>query len=145
MFIAPRTFSAAGAHPAPRAIYATLDGPAFRVADQRGRVLFLDFYASWCEPCKVELPLVARWRLRHPNAVVAFVDVGESRAVAAEFARRYSLGNVALDPSAAARALFGISGFPTIVVIDSKGFVRAKWEGLNPAVALALSNAAERL
>lgn len=141
LFVAPRWFSAPGAHPAPLAAYDRLDGGTFRIAQQRGHVVFLDFYASWCEPCKIELPMVERWQRAHPHAIVVPVDVGEARSVAAEFARRYALGNVALDPHVSARALFGVDGFPTIVVIDARGDIRAKWEGLNPAIGLALSHA----
>ncbi len=141
IFIAPRSFEPAGTHPAPAAIYQRLNGGAFHVAGERGRVLFLDFYASWCEPCKLELPLVEAWSRAHPAAAVVAVDVGEERPIAAAFARRYRLQNVALDPESSARALFAVQGFPSVVVIDRSGFVRAKWEGLNPAIALAMNNA----
>ena len=79
------------------------------------------------------------------DAIVMPIDVGERRSVAAEFARRYSLGNVALDPRSTARALFGVQGFPTMVVVDSTGHIRAKWEGLNPAIDFALTNAESAL
>ncbi|MGC1380510.1 MAG: TlpA disulfide reductase family protein [Candidatus Baltobacteraceae bacterium] len=146
MFAAPRFFNAPGAHPAPHAVYTRLDGGGtFRVANQRGRLLFLDFYATWCAPCKIELPLVEAWSRAHPDAVVVPIDVGEPSAVASAFAHRYRLENVALDPQSSARALFGVEGFPTIVVIDASGHVRAKWEGLNPAIALAMTNAQKKL
>lgn len=108
-------------------------------------MVFLDFYASWCEPCKIELPLVEAWWRRHRDAIVVPVDVGESRSIAAAFAHRHSLSNVALDPQSTAQTLFGVQGFPTIVVIDASGHIRAKWEGLNPAIGLALSNAEKKL
>ena len=145
MLVAPRFLAAPGAHPAPHAVYARLDGSEFRVADARGRPLFLDFFASWCEPCKIEMPLVRRWARSHPDSNVVLVDVGEPRATAAAFAQRNALDNVVLDPGSSARALFGVEGFPTIVAIDSNGNVRAKWEGLNPAIALALTNARQQL
>ena len=145
VFLAPRTFSAPGSHPAPHAIYPRLDGGTFRLSDQRGHVVFLDFYATWCEPCKIELPLVQRWARGHRDAVVVPIDVGESRSVAAAFARQYTLENVALDPYSSAEALFGVEGLPTIVVIDSSLHVRAKWEGLNPAIGLAMTNAEKNL
>lgn len=145
IFIAPRAFESPKAHPAPAAVYQRLDGGTFRLADQRGRVVFLDFYASWCEPCKLELRLVEGWSRVHPAATVVAVDVGESRSVAAGFAQRYRLRNVALDPQGSARAFFSVEGFPTIVVVDGSGYIRAKWEGLNPAIALALNNAEKSL
>lgn len=145
VFLAPRSLEAAGVYPAPHAVFARLAGNPFRVADARGRVVFLDFYASWCEPCKLEAPLVHAWQRTHPGALVVPVDVGETRSAAAEFARRHSLGNVALDPQVTARPLFGVDGFPAIIVIDPSGYIRAKWQGLNPAVGLAMSNAQGRL
>lgn len=136
---------APGAHRAPLAVYERLDGGRFSVAGQRGHVVFLDFYATWCVPCKAELPLVVAWARSHPDAVVVPVDVAESRAVAEPFARRFHLGNVALDFAASSRAFFGVVGFPTVVVIDPAGNIRAKWEGLNPAIGLAMSNARKSL
>lgn len=145
IFIVPRAFMAAGVHPSPHAVFQRLQGRPFRVADRRGRVVFLDFYATWCVPCKIELPLVAAWARSHPEAVVLPIDVAESRAVAEPFAQRYRLGNVGLDLHSSAQPLFGVAGFPTVVVIDPAGNIRAKWEGLNPGIALAMSNAAKTL
>jgi thiol-disulfide isomerase/thioredoxin len=145
MFLAPRTFDAPRTVPAPRVVYDRLDGGAFRLADQRGHVVFLDFYASWCVPCRLELPLVEAWSRSHRSAIVVPVDVGEPRSIAAAFARRLGLRNVALDPRNSAPALFGVEGLPTVVAIDSAAYVRAKWEGLNPAIALAMSNAERKL
>jgi thiol-disulfide isomerase/thioredoxin len=144
IFVAPRSLMSP-THPAPHAVYELVRGGEFRIADQRGRLVFLDFYATWCEPCKLELPLVERWARAHSRSLVVPIDVGEGRSVAAEFARRYSLDNVALDPSASSRALFDLQGFPTIVVVDPHGYIRAKWEGLNPAIGLAPTNAEKRL
>jgi thiol-disulfide isomerase/thioredoxin len=145
IFVAPRSFIAAGSQPAPHAVYDRLDGGAFRTADQHGHLLFLDFYATWCVPCRTELPLVEQWSKRHPGAVVVPVDVGEPRAVALAFARKHGLRNVALDPSGRAQALFGVEGFPTIVVIDAAGYIRARWQGLNPAIAVSMTNAQQTL
>lgn len=143
--VMPRSFYAAGSLPAPHAVFQRLNGGAFRVADERGRLLFLEFFASWCEPCKIQMPLVERWSKAHRNANVVPIDVGESREAAVAYARAASLANVALDPQSSSRALFGIQGFPTVVVVDPSGHIRAKWEGLNPAIGLAMSNAQNNL
>jgi len=145
VLIAPRNLDPARAFPAPHATYRRLDGGTFRIADARGRVVFLDFFASWCDPCKVELPLVERWAKAHRSALVVPVDVGEPATVASAFARKYGLRGVALDPHQSAEAFFAVRGFPTVVVVDPQGRIRASWEGLNPAIELAMSNALARL
>jgi thiol-disulfide isomerase/thioredoxin len=145
VFIAPRSLDASKAYPAPPVGYARLDGGTFRVRDARGHMLFLDFYASWCEPCKVELPLVEAWAKNHPDVLVVPVDVGEPRPVVEAFARKMGLRGVAYDPRDTAYVMWSLQGYPTVVVIDPQNRVRAKWEGLNPAIGLAMDNAAKEL
>jgi thiol-disulfide isomerase/thioredoxin len=144
IWIAPRRFTMKP-YPAPHAIYQTLDGGTFRVTAAHGRVLFLDFFASWCEPCRLELPGVEAFARAHPYADVVPVDVGEPRTAAASFAKRLHLRNVALDPQALSRGFFGVEGFPTIVTVDPTGRVRAVWTGYNPLIQSALSNALAKL
>ncbi len=145
IFLAPRSLSVAAAYPAAHATYQRLDGGAFRVTQARGSVLFLDFYASWCEPCREELPKVEMYARTHPSVEVVPVDVGEPRAVAVGFARQLDLQNVVLDPDALSRGFFSISGFPTIVAIDSQGRVRATWAGYDPLVESTMAHAAATL
>ena len=146
IFIAPRALNReTAAYPAPRVAYERLEGGTFRIQDVRGRLLFLDFFASWCEPCRLEMPLVESYARAHPEVDVVAVDVGEPRAVAAAFARRYRLRNVALDPSTSAQGLFQIEGFPTIVVVDPQSRIRATWSGFNPAIQMAMGNAEKTL
>ena len=135
----------ANAHPAPRIAYPRLGGGTFHIADYRGRVIFLDFYASWCGPCQVETPLVERYARAHPEVAVVPIDVGEPAAVAARFADRFRLHGVVLDPTGSSRGFFEIEGFPTIVVIDPQGRIRATWAGLNLAIELAMAHAVRTL
>jgi thiol-disulfide isomerase/thioredoxin len=144
VWLAPRTFGMK-AYPAPHAVYERLNGGKFSVTEARGRMLFLDFFASWCEPCRQELPSIERFARAHPETDVVPVDVGEPRAAAAAFAAELHLGNVALDPRALSRGFFGIEGFPTVVTIDPQGRVRAIWAGYNPLVASAMANAENKL
>jgi cytochrome c biogenesis protein CcmG/thiol:disulfide interchange protein DsbE len=145
IFLAPRALGVARAHPAPHVIYQRLDGGTFALADQRGRLVFLDFFASWCEPCRLEIPMVERYARAHPEVLVVPVDVGEPAAVAGRFATRFHLRGVVLDPKALSQGFFAIQGFPTIVVIDPQGRIRATWTGFNPAIALAMANAERTL
>jgi thiol-disulfide isomerase/thioredoxin len=144
IFIAPRALKPA-AYPAPNVAYKRLDGGTFHISDARGKVLFLDFYASWCEPCKLESPLIQRYARKHPEVRVVSVDVGEPRISAEAFAKRYNVSDVVLDPRSLSQGFFQIQGFPTIVVIDPNGKIRATWSGFNPAIDLAMTNAEHSL
>ena len=145
LFVAPRFLGRASAYPAPRVTYATLQGKPYALRAHRGRVVFLDFYASWCEPCKISLPMVEKFARAHPEVDVVAVDVGEPRAVAQAFAREHHMDNVALDPKALSSGFFQIEGFPTMVVIDPQGRVRATWPGLNPAIQANMAHAEQTL
>jgi cytochrome c biogenesis protein CcmG, thiol:disulfide interchange protein DsbE len=145
ILFAPRALDVAHAYPAPRIAYPRLDGGTFHISDERGRVMFLDFYASWCEPCNLETPMIERYARANPQAAIVPIDVGEPAAVAAHYAKRFGLTGVVLDPSESSEGFFQIQGFPTIVVIDPQGRIRATWSGFNPAIELAMSNAAKTL
>lgn len=146
IFVAPRSLVvAASAQTAPHVTFARLDGQAFHVTDARGHVLFLDFYASWCAPCKIELPLVQSWAQNHAGAIVVPVDVAEPWHAVETFARERHLGNVALDPHGDSQGTFAVEGLPTVIVVDPQGRIRAKWQGLNPAIALAMTHATDEL
>lgn len=142
-FIQPRLGPQA-AVPAPAVSLATLEGGRFDLAGHRGRVVFLDFWASWCEPCKLSLPLVEHYARSHPDIDVIAVDVGEDAATARAFVRERGIGNVVLDPGEIAAHAYGVSGFPTMVVVDPAGTIRAKWVGFNPAIELAMADARTR-
>jgi len=139
-FVQPR-FVPEAAVPAPPVTLAALDGGRFSLAAHRGRLVFLDFWASWCPPCKLSLPLVERYARGHRDVDVIAIDVGENAADADDFARRHQLTNVVLDPDEIAAHAYGVSVFPTIVVVDTAGQVRAKWIGFNPAVERAMARA----
>lgn len=143
--IAPRNLPLSAARPAPHVTFASLDGPPFVLHAHVGRIVFLDFYATWCEPCRVSLPWVERFARNHSDVIVVPVDVGEPAEVARAFAKQYHLTNVALDPDSLSRGFFQLDGFPTMVVVDAKGRIRATWEGLNPAIALNMENASKAL
>lgn len=145
IFIAPRDLSVANAHPAPHVTFQSLSGKPFVLTQQRGHVVFLDFFASWCEPCKISLPLVEKYARAHPEVEVVPIDVGEPRAVVAAFAQSHGLRHVAMDPQTLSRGFFQVQGFPTIVVIDPQGRIRATWAGLNPAIQLNMAHAEQTL
>jgi cytochrome c biogenesis protein CcmG, thiol:disulfide interchange protein DsbE len=96
--------------------------------DYRGQVVVLNFWASWCEPCREESPLLQRWheRLQTRNATVlgvdAFDEIGRARAFVDEYRLEYPMLR---DGEGATRESYGILGFPETFVIDREGRIAA--------------------
>ncbi len=121
--------------PAPDVAFTDWSGRPVRLADQRGRVVVLDFWASWCATCRVALPGVDAIAHRHPNAVVLAANIDASQAPADRFlAERLPDPAVTLvhDPDGDVLARFGASGMPAIYVIDRDGVVRFAAAGYDP-------------
>lgn len=142
IFVAPRLTGPP--IPAPPVALLALDGGRLPLASLRGRVLFLDFFATWCEPCQESIPLVQHYARSHPGVAVVSVDVGEPVAMVRRFVRKHPMERVALDPDEIVAHAFGVTDFPTMVVIDPSGLQRAKWVGLNPEIEPAMEAAARR-
>lgn len=102
----------------------TWEGPAWRLADARGQVVVINFWASWCEPCRTELPSLELLAQRHVDDRVQVITVNHRETDAA--VRRYLAVEplslpVLRDRDGAASRAWGARVFPTTVVIDRKG------------------------
>jgi thiol-disulfide isomerase/thioredoxin/Cu/Ag efflux protein CusF len=105
----------------------TIDGGKLDLAALRGRVVLLDFWATWCGPCKVELPILEKLQkeLSGDGLSVIGITAGEEPAVVADFLKKMGITfpTAALDEDHAFLRRFAISGFPTTVLIDRDGTV----------------------
>ena len=111
--------------PAPPLELPTLDGDReVSLASFRGKAVVLNFWASWCEPCKEESPrLQAAWeRYRHRGVVVVGIDAQDFGTDARRFVRRYRLTYPILrDRHGSALRRFGITGFPETWFVGRDG------------------------
>ncbi|MBV8749189.1 MAG: TlpA family protein disulfide reductase [Candidatus Eremiobacteraeota bacterium] len=127
---------------APPVSLATLGGGRFDLAQRHGRLVFLDFWASWCDPCRASIPMVQHFRRTHPGVDVVSVDVGEPAALVRPFAAQFKMDDVALDPDQTVAHAFGVTGYPTVVAVDQTGRVRASWVGFDPDIERAMGEVA---
>jgi cytochrome c biogenesis protein CcmG/thiol:disulfide interchange protein DsbE len=107
------------------------DAPA-SLSDYRGRVVVLNFWASWCAPCREESPLLQRWheRIRSQGGTVLGVNVLDVRSDALAFMREYRLAYPMLrDGSGDSGKAFGVVGYPETFVIDRRGRIVAVTRG----------------
>ena len=109
-------------------------GTGVSLADLRGQVVLLNFWATWCPPCKAEMPdLNALYRdngTKH-NFVVVGVDVEEDRSAVEAFARQLNIAfPLLLDTSGQVTdGSYHIRSLPTTLIVDREGNVRDTWTG----------------
>lgn len=129
---------------APDFSLATLDDQEVRLSDLRGSFVLLNFWASWCAPCRQEAPVLAS--IRQPGLRVVGVNVSDFRSDASAFMQRYGLDFLVLrDGQSRVAGLFGVSALPETFLIDPSGHVAAriagpvKTESLAPLLTVAKS------
>jgi thiol-disulfide isomerase/thioredoxin len=104
-----------------------LNGDAAALSALRGSVVILNFWATWCEPCRGELPLLDRIAADRAGSVAVIgVDADESEGPVRAYAESLGLKSlrILLDPAGEVRDLYLVRGFPTTFFIDSTGVIR---------------------
>jgi cytochrome c biogenesis protein CcmG, thiol:disulfide interchange protein DsbE len=102
------------------------------LADFRGQVVVLNYWASWCEPCRDESPLLERWhqKISKRNAKVLGVDVLDVTSDAQDFIAQYGLTYPQLrDKDGSTQDDFGVVAYPETFVIDREGRIAATRRG----------------
>lgn len=112
-----------------------------RLSALRGRVVYLDFWASWCTPCRLSFPWMGTLQQRHGRRglVVVAVNLDARRADAEAFLARHPAGfALAFDPAGRSAEAFAVRGMPSSVLIDATGRVRWTHRGFRTDEADAL-------
>jgi thiol-disulfide isomerase/thioredoxin len=125
-------------HLAPDFTLATPLGELVSLSDQvdrdgnLGRPVVLNFWASWCGPCRIETPHLQNASLKHKNRVAILgINQGENASTVSEFGLSFGLTYPLLvDEEDEVTDLYGVSNLPTTIFIDRKGVVREVFVGL---------------
>ena len=105
----------------------------------RGKIVLLDFWATWCGPCRESLPLVERLAREHrkQNLVVLGINQGEKPEQIQQFYASHDPGYAILsDGDGNVSGQLGINGLPTLVVVDATGKLRGTIAGVVPYARL---------
>jgi cytochrome c biogenesis protein CcmG/thiol:disulfide interchange protein DsbE len=103
------------------------DGDEFRLRQTRGTVVLLNFWATWCEPCRAEMPLLeARSRALGPaGLLVVGVNFDEPVDLVRAFQDELGLTfPIVLDPGGRVQAMYKVLGYPTTFFIDRSGVIQ---------------------
>lgn len=116
--------------PAPEVEATTLDGESVRLSQFRGRWVLVNFFATWCVPCRDEHPDLVRFAARHDAAgdakVVGVVYDDSANAVRSFLAREGGTWPMLQDPNGRIALDFGVSGVPESYIVSPDGIVVAK-------------------
>jgi len=127
--------AAVAGHSQPQLSLKDAEGNTHALSDYRGKIVVLNFWATWCVPCKEEMPIFVeanrRYRDRNVVMLAASIDDAKTKKYIHKFVRSYKIDfPVLLDASAASMQQFGLTDtVPSTIFLDAQGNVAGKIEG----------------
>jgi cytochrome c biogenesis protein CcmG, thiol:disulfide interchange protein DsbE len=112
---------------APDFSLAMLDGTHVKLSQYQGKPVLINFWATWCDPCKEEMPIIQNAAQKNlENLVVLGINDDEPQVDVSQFIKDYHLTfSILLDPGAKVTDAYQVLGLPTTIFIDKKGTVQA--------------------
>ena len=118
--------------PAPDLDLHDIMGNPVSLKDYRGQVMLVNNWATWCPPCRQEMPILDAYFRdhRHQDFVIVAIDAGDPATMVVDFVNRYEMSfPVWVDPSSSALSSFRNNYLPSSYLIDKKGQVVMVWSG----------------
>lgn len=101
-----------------------------RLADYRGKVVLVNFWATWCPPCVAELPSLLKFHHDNPDIAILAISIDEDPGQYQRFIQQRHIDLITVrDPNQTAASLFNTEMWPETYVIDRKGVIRRKFVG----------------
>ncbi len=112
--------------PAPNFEWAEPGGGVRRLSDLRGKIVIVNWWATWCGPCRAEMPALQRVARGNGEIVVLAVDLQEDQDQVATFFERLELRDLVpiIDPNGETARRYAISALPDTFFIDAQGVIR---------------------
>ena len=110
----------------------TIDGQTFDLASRRGSWVVLNFFATWCTPCRTEHPELLRFAATHQGSgveLVSIADATDTKGAVDDFVRQSGGAGdwpIVTDPSSEVRISYGVAKTPETWIVDPDGVVRAR-------------------
>lgn len=114
-----------------------LDGKTVALSDFRGKVVFIDFFATWCPPCRQSIPAVESLYNKYkdnPNVVFLGINVGEDEQKVKDFVKESGITYKVLLGDKNVMASYKIRSIPSFFVIDARGNISNKHVGYMPGL-----------
>jgi cytochrome c biogenesis protein CcmG/thiol:disulfide interchange protein DsbE len=123
--------------PAPPIALATLDGRVFDLKEMRGKVVLVNFWATWCVPCRKDMPVLSEFHRRHDDGTLAVIAISVDRPTYREKVR--TMASTFSYPAAMlsdvkTRDFDPPDGVPSTFVVDAAGVVRDRFIAIDEAL-----------
>jgi thiol-disulfide isomerase/thioredoxin len=123
-----------GENPAPKLELKDVEGRALRLSDYKGKVVLLNFWATWCAPCRAEMPDLVKWQREYKSRGLQVIGVTyppEELAEVREFIKSIGVNYPVALGDEWTKAMFDKGEtLPVTVVIDKKGMIREVIQGI---------------
>ena len=107
-----------------------LGGGTVKMSELKGHPVLINYWTTWCPPCKEELPLLQARQDQYPDLVVLAVDTDEEEPVVKAYIDQYGYTfTVLLDFDWEVERLLGVQAYPTTFFVDADGIVRSRYIG----------------
>jgi peroxiredoxin len=113
--------------PAPDFLLQGVDGKEYSLSDMRGKIVLLNFWATWCSPCLVEMPTLQSINLDYEESDLSILAINNDEAEAQVRTFGQELGltfPLLLDPGGETQKLFHVRAYPTSIFVDTQGVIR---------------------
>lgn len=121
---------AALGEPAPDFVAEVIDGGSFRLSDHLGEPVVINFWASWCAPCRTEIPDISKYAEANPDVTVVGIAVEDAEEPAREFATDVGASYPLALGTDAIEDAYPRIGLPVTYVIDPDGTVAEVFNGI---------------
>jgi thiol-disulfide isomerase/thioredoxin len=114
------------ASPAPDFTLDSLEGDSLQLTSFRGTPVLINFWATWCAPCLLEMPNIQKYYEKYPGQFeVLAVNAGETEQTVQRFVDDLGVNfKILLDPDVKIQELYHIKGYPTTYIVDKDGIIR---------------------
>jgi len=113
----------------------SLDDREVQLASLRGKVVLLDFWATWCGPCRAEMPAIEKVYRKEKDIAVFGIDIGEDREIVQKFLLEQKIDYpILLAAQTRVQQDYGANALPSVVILDKNGVIRVYRKGYKQGI-----------
>ncbi|KGJ95014.1 TlpA family protein disulfide reductase [Colwellia psychrerythraea] len=134
--------------PAPDFTLKSMAGTNLKLAEQRGKIIVINFWASWCGPCRKEMPVLQKFYNKYQDLGVSVwgINVEQENQAGRDFLADLNLSfPILFDASNTISATYQVEAMPTTIIVDRDGLVRYAFKGYKPGYEKKYAKAIKKL